>query len=276
MANLPTQPRSNPRSNLSGAYRPTSSGPSANPGPAATSGPSWGNHSTPVNGSQRPSTLMLIFRIVRWTVYTCVLIVLILLLHKAPPPPVQATPEAAARVEQKFQEVEHAVAQGQPATLRMDETELNSYLASHLDLAGGRAMGVAGSANAPSNAAPNTAPGGTPNLEQPSVDDVEQMRSNVKDVKVQLIDDRVRAYVVFDVHGKEMTLQLEGTLAADNGFLRFVPVSGKIGSLPIPQSTLEAAVSKMMESPENRDKLKLPSDISDLKIENGEVVAKYQ
>jgi hypothetical protein len=51
---------------------------------------------------------------------------------------------------------------------------------------------------------------GAPNAEQPAMDDVEQMRSNVKDVKVQLIDDRVRAYVVFDVHGKEMTLQLEG------------------------------------------------------------------
>jgi hypothetical protein len=81
---------------------------------------------------------------------------------------------------------------------------------------------------------------------------------------------------VFDVHGKDMTLQLEGKLGADNGFLRFEPVSGHIGALPIPQATLEAAVRKMMESPENREKLKLPSDISDLKIENGEVVAKYQ
>jgi hypothetical protein len=212
----------------------------------------------------------MIFRIVRWTVYGCVLIVLILLLHKTAPPPVETSPEAAARVEQKFQDVQQAVAQGQPATLRMDETELNSYLASHLDLAGGKTP------SGTASAAPSATSGATPNSEQPSTDDVEQMRSNVKDVKVQLIDDRVRAYVVFDVHGKEMTLQLEGRLGADNGFLRFDPVSGQIGSLPIPQSTLEAAVHKMMESPENRDKLKLPSDISDLKIENGEVIAKYQ
>jgi hypothetical protein len=216
------------------------------------------------------SRLVLVFRIVRWTVYACVLIVLILLLHKAAPPAVSATPEAAARVERKFQDVQQAVAQGQPATLRMDEIELNSYLASHLDLAGRKALDGA------ANATPAGAPGGTPNAEQPTMDDVEQMRSNVKDVKVQLVDDRVRAYVVFDVHGKEMTLQLEGKLGADNGFLRFEPVSGQIGALPIPQATLEAAVRKMMESPENREKLKLPSDISDLKIENGEVVAKYQ
>jgi hypothetical protein len=218
----------------------------------------------------RISTLVLIFRIVRWTVYAGVLIVLILLLHKAAPPTVSTTPEAAARVEQKFQDVQQAVAQGQPATLRMDETELNSYLASHLVLPGSRPPAVG------TTASTSDAPSGAPNPGQPTMEDVEQMRSNVKDVKVQLIDDRVRAYVVFDVHGKEMTLQLEGKLGADNGFLRFEPVSGQIGALPIPQATLEAAVRRMMESPENREKLKLPSDISDLKIENGEVVAKYQ
>jgi hypothetical protein len=220
--------------------------------------------------SSSVSTLVLIFRIVRWTVYACVLIVLILLLHKAAPPTVSTTPEAAARAEQKFQDVQQSVAQGQPATLRMDETELNSYLASHLVLPGGQALSAA------ANAGPGATAGGAPNAEQPTMDDVEQMRSNVKDVKVQLIDDHVRAYVVFDVHGKDMTLQLEGKLGAENGFLRFEPVSGQIGALPIPQATLEAAVRKMMESPENREKLKLPSDISDLRIENGEVVAKYQ
>jgi len=90
------------------------------------------------------------------------------------------------------------------------------------------------------------------------------------------VQDRVKAYVVFDVHGKDMTLQLEGKLGADNGFLTFEPVSGQIGALPIPQSTLEAAVRKLMESPESREKLRLPDDVSDLKVENGEVVAEYQ
>jgi hypothetical protein len=222
--------------------------------------------------SAKVSTLLLIFRIVRWTVYACALVLLILLLHKSAPPVVSTTPEAAARAEQKFQDVQQAVAQGQPATLHMSETELNSYLASHLVL-------PAANANMP-NAAPNAAPSagadGALNAEQPTMDDIEQMRSNVKDVKVQLVDDHVRAYVVFDVHGKDMTLQLVGKLGADNGFLRFEPVSGQIGSLPIPQAVLEAAVRKMMESPENREKLKLPSDISNLKIENGEVVTQYQ
>jgi hypothetical protein len=148
----------------------------------------------------------------------------------------------------------------------MDETELNSYLASHLDLSG----------NKPPNTAPAGAAQGAPNGAPPTSQEVEQMRSNVRDVKVQLIEDRVRAYVVFDVHGKDMTLQLEGRLGAQNGYLQFEPVSGQIGSLPIPQSTLESAVQRLMDSPENREKLKLPSDILDLHIENGEVVASYK
>src|SRR5260370_6706039 len=77
-----------------------------------------------------------IFRIIRWTTYTFALVTLVLLLHKAPPPLVETSPQAAARAEEKFEQVEKAVASGQPATLRMDETELNSYLASHLALAG--------------------------------------------------------------------------------------------------------------------------------------------
>jgi hypothetical protein len=162
--------------------------------------------------------------------------------------------------------VERAVANGQPATLRMDETELNSYLASHLALA------EKGAPNPASGGGAQGAPGGA----GPTPQEVEQMRSNVRDFKVQLMDDRVKAYVVFDVHGKDMTLQLEGRLSAQNGYLRFEPLSGQFGSLPIPQSALESAVQRVMDSPENREKLKLPPEISDLRIQNGEVVANYK
>jgi hypothetical protein len=207
-----------------------------------------------------------IFRIVRWTTYTLALVTLILLLHKAPPPLVETSPQAAARAEEKFERVEKAVASGQPATLRMDETELNSYLASHLALAGHDAPNQASAGRAQS----------APGAAAPTPQEVEQMRANVRDFKVQLIDDRVKAYVVFDVHGKDMTLQLEGRLGAQNGYLQFEPLSGQIGSLPIPKSTLESAVRRLMDSPENREKLKLPSEITDLRIENGEVVASYK
>ena len=227
------------------------------------------------------------FRIVRWTTYLGAAFTLGLMLHKAPAPVVETSPQAAARVEQKFEQVEQAVSNGQPATMRMDQTELNSYLVSHLDItpsananpsqAAAPSAGQNAASNAKASAVPST--GSAPELSAPagtSAEQIEQVRSSVKDVKVELIEDRVRAYVVFDFHGKEMTLQLEGKLGAEDGYLHFEPVAGQIGSLPIPKSTLEAAVAKMMESPENRAKLKLPNDMSGLKIENGEVVATYK
>ena len=217
------------------------------------------------NAKPKTSVLRWAFRIFRWTTYLAALITLILLLHKSPPPLVEATPQAAARAEEKFAQVAQTVAQGQQATVRLDETELNSYLASHLDLK----VDQAAAAATPTA----TAPGGP---DAPTPEDVEKMRSSVRDVKVTMADDRVKAYVVFDVHGKDMTLELEGRLGATNGYLQFQPVSGHIGSLPIPQSTLETAVQRLMESPENREKLRLPPDISDLHIENGELVATYK
>src|SRR5260370_26365681 len=155
-----------------------------------------------------------IFRIVRWTTYTLALVTLILLLHKAPPPLVETSPQAAARAEEKFERVEKAVASGQPATLRMDETELNSYLASHLALAGN------GTPNPASAGRAQSAPGGA----TPTPQEGEQMRSNVRDFKVQLIDNRVKAYVVFDLHGKVMTLQCERRHGAQNGHFGFQPL----------------------------------------------------
>jgi hypothetical protein len=209
--------------------------------------------------SKRVNPWVWAFRILRWSTYLVALITLLLLLHTAPPPAVEASPQAAARAEQKVLAVEQAASQGQQATLTLDETELNSYLATHLDWGDSSA-----------NAAPPADNSGAP-----SAKDVEQVRSTVRDVKVQMTDDLVKAYVVFDLHGKDMSLQLAGRLGSADGYLKFEPVSGRIGSLPIPQSSLQSAVQRLMASPENREKLRLPPEMSGLRIENGELIATY-
>src|SRR5579864_1840815 len=229
-----------------------------------------GGNRTAAPIAAKPSPWRLIFRIVRWSMYVGAAITLIMVFHAVPPPVIATSPQAAARVDQKVEAVEQAVSSGQPATLRLDQTELNSYLASHLDISPNASPSAATAPAADNATSGLPAPTGT------TAEQVEQVRSSVKDVKVELIEDRVRAYVVFDFHGKDMTLQLEGKLGASNGYLQFQPVSGQIGSFPIPQSTLEAAVQKMMDSTENREKFKLPAEMSGIKIENGEVVATYQ
>jgi hypothetical protein len=217
---------------------------------------------------EKVSVLRWVFRFLRWSTYLAALITIILILKKSPAPPVVATPQAAASAEQKLTQAQQSVSEGQPTTLRLDQAEVNSYLANHLDLASQN--------DAPSTEAPQASPsmpeGGPGPL---TATEIEQAKSSVKDVKVTMEGDQVHAYVVFDLHGKEMTLDLVGKIGAQDGYLKFEPVSGKIGSLPIPQSALESAVRQLMESPENRDKLKLPSDVSDLRIENGQLVTTY-
>lgn len=239
----------------------------------------------------KPNPWKLIFRVTRWSTYGFAVITILLIMRTAPPPHVETNPQAAARVEQKIDEAQQAAATGQGATLRMDQTELNSFLASHMDIASSKSVlgdptnGInpAGAANSGADASADSSgqagTNGAGDIAGPvgtTAEQIDQVRSSVKDVKVELLDDRVRAYVIFDFHGKDMSLQLEGKLGASDGYLHFVPVSGQIGSLPIPQSTLEAAVQEMMESPENREKLRLPADMSDLRIENGQVVATYK
>ena len=61
-----------------------------------------------------------------------------------------------------------------------------------------------------------------------------------------------------------------------NGYLRFESTSGKLGSLPLPQSTLESGVTRLFDTPENREKMRVTLEIRDIRIENGEVVVEYR
>ncbi|MFZ0582110.1 MAG: hypothetical protein WAN72_08125 [Candidatus Acidiferrales bacterium] len=224
-----------------------------------------------------------LYKILYWSSLVGLIIVIVLVLRTSPAPRVPFDPGAAARAEKKFQAADEAKAAGQPGQVALDRTELNSYLAQNLQLApqspataaGAAPVAADGSAVAPSTngSAGNDPTTGIAGGEQPTLD---QVQSSVKDVKVDMDGDIVKAYVIFDFHGKDLSLELDGHLTADNGYMRFEPVSGKLGSLPLPQSTLNEAVEKLMASPENREKLRLPPDISDIKIVDGQAVIQYK
>jgi hypothetical protein len=203
-------------------------------------------------------------------------------LHKSPAPNIPYDPNAAGRAEQKFAAADQAKAAGQPGQVALDRSELNSYLAQNLQTqtpapVGTPAAGGAGIAPAaPADGAGNAANDPSAALAAGDPRSIEDVQSSVKDVKVDMVGDLVKAYVIFDFHGKDISLELDGHLSSENGFVKFEPVSGRLGSLPLPQSTLNAAVEKMMASPENRDKLRLPPDISDIKIVDGQAVIQYK
>lgn len=217
-----------------------------------------------------------IYRVLVWSSLAGLVLILVLVLRKSPPPDVPVDPTAAARVEQKFAVADQQKAAGQPGQVTLDRTELNSYLAQNLQLEGSTPASPAApttTAGAPQVA---TTPQSGDATALPDSATLEQVQSSVKDVKVDMDGDLVKAYVIFDFHGKDLSLELDGHIGAQDGYLKFEPVAGKLGSMPLPQSVLQSAVDKMMASPENREKLRLPSDINDIQIANGQAVVSYK
>lgn len=205
-----------------------------------------------------------VYRIATAANLAALVVTLVLVFHKSPPPQVRMDPQAAASAAAKLSQAAAAAGQKQPFEVTLNPTELNSYLRSNLELP-----------SPPSEAQP--APAATPASDgspasppaDPTMDDVQ---SSVKDVKVDMVGDLVKAYVIFDFHGKDLSLELDGHLSSENGYLQFQPVSGELGSLPLPQAVLQAAVEKLMSSPENREKLRLPAGVNSIRIVDGQVV----
>jgi hypothetical protein len=197
-----------------------------------------------------------------------------MVLRKSPAPDVPNDPNAAARAEQKLQAADLARAAGRPAQVALDRTELNSYLAENLQVEGARVpVGVDAVGGGKPRYTSAPVGGASASDPEPTLEDVQ---SSVKDVKVDMAGDVVKAYVLFDFHGKDMTLELDGHLTTEGGYIKFEPISGMLGSMPLPQSVLNSAVEKMMASPENREKLRLPPDVGDIKIEDGHAVMTYK
>lgn len=207
-------------------------------------------------------------KIFSWFVLVVLIVTLVLILKKSPAPNVVTSPAAATSAEQKLEAAGQAAASGQPAQVQLNSAELNSYLAQNLQLAGSSDATAAGQPSQPIAATPDVA-GADPQT-------VAEAESNVKDVKINLDGDLVEAYVIFNVHGADLSLELQGHLYTDGGYLRFEPVGGKIGSFPLPQSALDDAVQKMIASPENREKLRLPDNVSNIEVEDGQVVVSYK
>jgi hypothetical protein len=194
------------------------------------------------------------YRVFRWVALAVTLLILVLVLRQSAPPSVQSEPGAALRAHTKVREFESATRSGRSATLRLDEAELNSWVQSNLAFRT-QPPAVAGPAQLPAGTSPT----------------IEEVQSNVRDIRLQLKDDLIKAYVLFDFHGKEISLTLEGRLHVQDGSLRLRPTAGKLGSLPLAAATLESATARLFDSAENRDKFRLPPGIEDVRVERGEL-----
>jgi hypothetical protein len=196
-----------------------------------------------------------LFRLLPWISLAIVAAVLFLILKQAPPLTIQADPQAAEHVTEKMAQLRLAMDSGRPHSLSLSEAELNQWMRDSLAGASARQAGKAG-------------------LNQPSDHEstIQDVQSTLKDVRINMIDHQLRAYALFTIYGRDISLQLDGTLDSADGVLRLKPVAGKLGSLPIPRSTVDHIVQQLLDSPQSRDNFKLPPQIASVWIENGTLV----
>jgi hypothetical protein len=218
-------------------------------------------------GASEPGPFRRFYRVFRWVLLAGLGTVLVLSLWTAPPPTVARDPEAPRRLERKLQQFAVDASLGHTPPLRLDEAEVNSWMETNLALAARPPVRPAAEPSGSERAVP---------LDSPTSLTVEEAQSNVRDVKVHMTGDQITAYVLFHMYGKDMSLTLEGRLSAQDGYLRLSPTRMMLGSLPIPQATVDRAMASLFESPQNHDRFRLPPDVRDLSVDDGELVVTWR
>jgi hypothetical protein len=92
----------------------------------------------------------------------------------------------------------------------------------------------------------------------------------IKDQQVSFEGDVVHGQFLTEIAGKDVWVTVSGHLASKDGYATFEPTEFKVGDLSVPISLVNPALQKKLA--EQRDRLKLPDFVGDLKVENGELV----
>lgn len=86
--------------------------------------------------------------------------------------------------------------------------------------------------------------------------------------------DQVKGQFLSEVAGKKVYVTIAGRLGSKDGYASFDPTEFKVGDLNVPVSLVNDALQKKML--EQRDRLKLPDYVSDIHVENGQLVIKQK
>ncbi|MGA9555209.1 MAG: hypothetical protein WA800_13500 [Terriglobales bacterium] len=186
-----------------------------------------------------------------------------LVLRRPAPVAPPVTPVAAAASAQSFQEKLDRLEQPKPtgqgeSEVRMNSAEVNGALAQ----AAGLLSGGPTAPTTPVNGSAPAPPGGSMEFPGPV--------PGIKDSQVSMDGDLVRGQFLTQIAGKDVYLTLAGHLGAKDGYATFEATEVKLGDLSVPVALVNDALQKKLA--EQHDQLKLPDNVKDVKIENGELV----
>ena len=143
--------------------------------------------------------------------------------------------------------------------VRMNSGEVSAALAQAAGL-----LPSAASANTSTSSPSANPPGASGSMEFPGG------VPHIKDYQVSMDGDIVRGQFLTQIAGKDVYLTLAGHLGSKDGYATFDATEVKVGDLSVPASLVNEVLQKKLA--EQRDQLKLPNNVKDLKVENGELV----
>jgi hypothetical protein len=195
--------------------------------------------------------------------------VVVLLLALKKPIPVaepQSQDDLAANAESFQQKVgELAQSQSQPQDQPASEIHLTSDEVA-------AALTQASSASAASAQDTHTTAPGASTDSPEALANATVEGATLHDPAITFEGDVVRGQFATEVSGKTFYITVAGHLGSRDGYATFEPTEFKIGDLSVPVSLVNPALQKKMQ--EQRDRMKLPEFISDIRVENGELVVK--
>ena len=169
----------------------------------------------------------------------------------------EQTKQNAESFTEKLNQLEIARSRGESSEARFRSEEVNATLAESMRGPLAAAHSDAAASPAPQPATPAAKDDAPP---------------PVRTVQVAFLGDQVIGQFVTDVYGKEMYITIAGKLASKDGYVTFQPSAFRVGDLGVPVSLVNGQLQAKLDAPENREKLKLPDFVSDLRIEDGELV----
>ncbi len=214
-------------------------------------------------------------RIISFATLAISILTLVLVLKRPAPLAPVAAPAAAAANAQSFQEKVNQLAQPSVSGETGSEVRINS---GELSAALAQAAGaLPATTAAPANTSTNDPSIGNPSVGNSASSSPESGAMefpgaipNIKDYQVSMDGDIVRGQFLTQIAGKDVYLTLAGHLGAKDGYATFEATEAKIGDLSVPVALVNEALQKKLA--EQRDQLKLPDKVKDLKVENGELV----
>lgn len=92
----------------------------------------------------------------------------------------------------------------------------------------------------------------------------------IKDQQVSMDGDLVHGQFLTQIGGRDVWITISGHLGEKDGYATFDPTEFKVGDLNVPVSLVNPSLQKKLA--EQRDRLKLPDNVGNVKVENGELV----